>query len=61
MKVGDVLRYTTTRVESSSHTVYSGVKSGRIRKVLKDEFGIAYVVDRKGRSEVVLDTQVFQS
>jgi hypothetical protein len=58
MKIGDMLRYTTTRVDSSGNTVHSGVKSGRIRKVLMDEHGIAYVVDRKGKTEVVLDMQV---
>lgn len=60
MKIGDMLRYTTNRADSSGNTVHSGIKSGRIRKVLEDEYGIAYVVDRKGRAEIVLDTQVYK-
>jgi hypothetical protein len=61
VKVGDTIKFTSTRVDDSGVTVRSGVKTGRIKKLLQDEAGMAFVVVRKRKAEIVLDTDVVQS
>lgn len=58
LKVGDTLKFTTSRVTPEGLDVHSSVKSGRIQKIIPDEKGCAYIVLRKGKPELVLDTQV---
>lgn len=57
-RVGDLLKFTTDRVTAEGQTVHSSIKSGRIEKVIADDKGFAYLVRRKGKRELVLDTWV---
>jgi len=57
-KVGDLLKFVTDRVTTEGAIVVSSTKQGRIEKVIQDEKGFAYVVRRKGKTEIVLDTWV---
>ena len=57
-RVGDLLKFTTDRVTAEGQTVHSSIKSGRIEKVIADGKGLAYLVRRKGKRELVLDTWV---
>ncbi|MBH3412557.1 hypothetical protein [Pseudomonas putida] len=58
LKVGDTLRFKTRRVTSEGLDVNSSAKSGRIQKIIPYEKGCAYIVLRKGKRELVLDSQV---
>lgn len=57
-RVGDSLKFTTDRVTADGQTVQSSIKSGRIEKVIADDKGFAYLVRRKGKRELVLDSWV---
>lgn len=57
-RVGDSLKFTTDRVTADGQTVHSAIKSGRIEKVIADDKGFAYLVRRKGKRELVLDSWV---
>jgi len=56
--VGDSIKFTTDRVTADGQTVHSSIKSGRIEKVIADDKGFAYLVRRKGKRELVLDSWV---
>lgn len=57
-KIGDKVRYGSFRVDDAGITVFQKDRSGVVEKVFQDEFGIAYAVRRKGKTEIVLDMLV---
>lgn len=60
IKVGDSVIYGSCRVDDSGVTVFQKDRSGVVEKVIRDEVGIAYVVRRKGKIDIVLDTDLIR-
>lgn len=58
IKIADKITYTSSRIDDSGIEVFGKDRRGTLEKVLQDETGRAYAVRRKGKIEIVLDTQV---
>jgi len=58
LKIGDKIKYVSSRIDAAGIEVFGKDRVGTVEKVLPDEHGFAYAVRRKGKIEIVLDTQV---
>lgn len=57
-KIGDRIKFASSRIDAAGIEVFGKDRSGIVEKVFCDEHGRAYAVRRKGKVEIVLDTQV---
>lgn len=58
IKVADKITYTSSRIDENGIEVFGKDRRGTVEKIYQDEDGFACVVRRKGKTEIVFDTQV---
>lgn len=58
IKIADKITYTHSRIDGNGIEVFGKDRRGTVEKVYQGDDGFAYAVRRKGKIDIVLDTQV---
>lgn len=58
IKIGGKITYSSSRIDENGIEVFGKDRRGTVESILQDKTGFAYAVRRKGKIEIVLDTQV---